>query len=74
MSRYKNSLIINCKGTKKNNKIEKCSFLYDGNWGDENLTTHQAYHESFQTKDIFWLGFDISVQYGKFSGRDGKNS
>lgn len=67
-------MIITCKGTKKNNKVEKCSFLYYGNWGDENLITHQIYHESFQNKDSFWLGFDTSIQYGIFSGRDGKQS
>jgi hypothetical protein len=67
-------LIITCKGTKKNGHIEKCSFLYEGNWGDDELTQHQLFHESIENKMSFWLGFDSSLSFGKFSGRDGKLS
>jgi hypothetical protein len=66
-------LIITCKGIKKNGQIEKCSFLYDGNWGDSELINHQSFHES-QNKNSFWLGYDTSLSFGKFSGRDGKQS
>lgn len=67
-------MIISCKGIKKNGQIEKCQFLHDGNWGDEKLIQHQLFHESSQKKDSFWLGFDTSLSFGKFSGRDGKQS
>ncbi|MFQ5441088.1 MAG: hypothetical protein ACE5DL_06460 [Nitrosopumilaceae archaeon] len=61
-----------CKGTKKNHRVEKCSFLYYGNWGDKEVISHQKLHESTENKNSFWLGFDISLPFGKFSGRDGK--
>ena len=67
-------MIITCKGTKKKGHIEKCSFLYEGNWGDDQLIQHQLMHESIQSKNSFWLGFDSSLSFGKFSGRDGKQS
>ncbi len=66
------SLLIICKGTKKNGKVEKCQFLYDGDWGDDAVVKHQLSHESLQNKNSFWLGFDTSLSFGKFSGRDGK--
>jgi len=72
--RNKTSLIITCKGTKKNGQVEKCQFLYNGDWGDEALVTHQLSHESLKSKNSFWLGFDTSLSFGKFSGRDGKPS
>jgi len=53
--------------------VEKCAFLYEGDWGDGKLIEHQAFHESL-SDDNFWLGFDSSLSYGKFSGRDGKQS
>jgi hypothetical protein len=65
-------LIITCKGSKKNGIIEKCNFLYDGNWGDSEIVDHQTFHESTPNKNSFWLGFDTSLSFGKFSGRDGK--
>ena len=71
--RDKTSLIITCKGTKTNGKVEKCAFLHEGDWGDGKLIEHQAYHESL-SDGSFWLGFDSSLSYGKFSGRDGKQS
>ena len=52
--------------------IEKCTFLHNGNWGDDKLIQHQFYHESLKTKNSFWLGFETSLSFGKFSGRDGK--
>jgi hypothetical protein len=67
-------LIITCKGTKKNDKIEKCPFLYNGDWGDHELERHQLFHESLKTKNSFWLGFETSQSFGKYSGRDGKQS
>jgi len=67
-------LIITCKGIKKNGSLEKCSFLHNGNWGDEDVISHQKYHESLQIKNSFWLGFVVSLPFGKFSGRDGKQS
>ena len=70
--RIKTYLIITCKGIKKNGKLEKCSFLHSGDWGDEEILTHQIYHETLKNKNSFWLGFDISLSFGKFSGRDGK--
>ena len=66
------SLIITCKGTKTKNHVQKCSFLHDGNWGDEKLIEHQNFHESMTSDDSYWLGFDSYLSYGKFSGRDGK--
>ena len=67
-------MIITCKGVKFCGKILHCSFLHEGNWGDEELTKHQLFHESKEDKDSFWLGFDTSLSFGKFSGRDGKAS
>ncbi|AFS80892.1 hypothetical protein NKOR_05030 [Candidatus Nitrosopumilus koreensis AR1] len=64
-------LLITCKGIQKNNHREKCSFLYDGDWGDSELIEHQKFHES---QNQTWLGFDTSQSIGKFSGRDGKSS
>jgi len=69
---HKKHLIITCKGSKKNGIIEKCNFLYDGDWGDSKVVNHQIFHESLQNKNSFWLGFDTSLSFGKFSGRDGK--
>ena len=54
--------------------MEKCAFLYDGDWGDDKLIEHQAFHESLLDDNSFWLGFDYSLSFGKFSGRDGKQS
>jgi len=70
--RNKTSLIITCKGTKKKGMVEKCQFLYDGNWGDDEVVKHQLFHESLQNKNSFWLGFGTPLSFGKFSGRDGK--
>jgi len=67
-------LIITCKGTKKDGHVEKCTFLYDGEWGDDKLIEHQAFHESTEKNGSFWLGYDSSLAFGKFSGRDGKQS
>ncbi len=72
--RNKISLIITCKGTKKNGEVEKCPFLHNGDWGDDLLVNHQLLHESQKSKNSFWLGFDTSLSFGKFSGRDGKQS
>jgi hypothetical protein len=74
MMRNKISLIITCKGMKKNGKVEECQFLHDGNWGDGVIVSHQIYHESLQNKNSFWLGFETSLFIGKSSGRDGKQS
>jgi hypothetical protein len=65
-------LIIICKGTRKANNIEKCSFLYNGTWGDEELVKHQKQHELLEKDDSVWLGFDIPQSFGSYSGRDGK--
>lgn len=70
--RNKISLIITCKGTKKKGLVEKCQFMYNGNWGDDEVVKHQLFHESLQNKNSFWLGFANSLSFGKFSGRDGK--
>ena len=70
----KTVLIITCKGTKKGGHLEKCPFLHDGDWGDDELTQHQLFHKSLENNDSFWLGFDSSLSFGKFSGRDGKLS
>lgn len=67
-------MIITCKGTKTKGRVEKCVFLYDGDWGDDKLIEHQALHESLLDDNSFWLGFDSSLSFGKFSGRDGKQS
>jgi len=67
-------LLIQCKGTKKNSIIEKCLFLYDGNWNDEELINHQKLHKSSNDKNSIWLGFDVSQPFGKLSGRDGKRN
>ncbi len=65
-------MIITCKGTKKNGKFEKCSFLHSGDWGDKEIVSHQQYHETLKDDELFWLGFETSLSFGKFSGRDGK--
>ena len=67
-------MIIICKGIKKFSKIEKCPFIYDGDWGDDSLIEHQNFHQSFESQNYFWLGFDMSQPLGKFSGRDGKRN
>ncbi len=56
---------------RKNGRLEMCRFLHDGNWGDDELTEHEKLHESSDPSD-FWLGFDTSQSFGKYSGRDGK--
>jgi len=65
-------LIIKCKGIQKNHRFEKCRFLHDGDWGDLELVEHEKYHKSLDNETYFWLGFDLSQSFGKFSGRDGK--
>ena len=65
-------MIITCKGSKKSGVLKKCNFLHDGNWGDREVLDHQIFHESLQHKNLFWLGFDTTLSFGKFSGRDGK--
>jgi hypothetical protein len=65
-------LIIICKGAKKTNKIEKCSFLHYGTWGDAQLVEHQKQHELLENSNYSWLGFDIHQSFGNYSGRDGK--
>ena len=65
-------MIIICKGIKKNNRFEKCPFIYDGGWGDEELALHQKEHEKLCGENYFWLGFDVPQNFGKSSGRDGK--
>lgn len=67
-------MLIVCKGIKKNHLFEKCSFLYDGEWGDNELIEHQKYHDSLECENYSWLGFDASQSLGKFSGRDGKRT
>ena len=66
------TLIIICKGSKKNHKFENCPFVYDGRWGDTELITHQNYHKSQEHKFCCWLGFDVPQTFGNHSGRDGK--
>jgi len=68
------SLIISCKGIKKNFQIIPCTFLYDGNWGDFELIEHEKYHKSMEDGTCSWLGFEISQSIGMFSERDGKRS
>ena len=65
-------MLIICKGIQKNSIFEKCSFIHDGQWGDEELIQHQKFHNSLENKNYSWLGFDASQSLGKFSGRDGK--
>ena len=65
-------MIIICKGAYNNKKFEKCPFLYDGNWGDNELIEHEKYHRSKEHLNYSWLGFDIPQSFGIFSGRDGK--
>lgn len=67
-------MIITCRGTRCGGKVERCSFLHDGNWGDEELGKHQSLHESSLNPNTFWLGFDCLLPFGKFSDRDGKQS
>jgi len=64
--------MIICKGTQKNNHLEKCTFLHDGNWGDVELIEHEKLHRLLESKKCSWLGFDAPQTFGKFSGRDGK--
>jgi len=70
----KTVLIITCRGIKHDGRIVSCSFLHDGNWGDEELNKHQFFHESSLDPNTFWLGFDCLLPFGKFSDRDGKQS
>jgi hypothetical protein len=65
-------MLIICKGAKKNNQTEKCSFIFNGKWGDKILIEHQKYHQSLENVSYFWLGFDVPLELGNFSGRDGK--
>ena len=65
-------MIIICKGTQKNHRLEKCAFIHDGTWEDKELVEHQKYHETLENENYSWLGFNISQSSGKFSGRDGK--
>ncbi len=69
-----NTLIIICRGIQKNHRFEKCTFLYDGNWGDKELLEHQKYHKSLEDENYSWLGFDAPQPFGNFSGRDGKRT
>ena len=64
--------MIICKGVRKINKVEKCNFLYDGNWGDAQLVEHQKQHQLLEDENYLWLGFDTSQSIGNYSGRDGK--
>ncbi len=65
-------MIIICKGNKKNNQLQKCLFIHDGDWGDPELIEHEKFHKSFENENYSWLGFDAPQTLGKFSGRDGK--
>ena len=65
-------LIIICKGVRKTNKVEKCSFIYSGTWGDAQLVEHQKQHKLLESDSYSWLGFDTTQSLGNFSGRDGK--
>ena len=65
-------MIIICKGVRKINKVEKCSFLYDGTWGDAQLIEHQKQHQLLENERYLWLGFDMPQSFGNYSGRDGK--
>ena len=67
-------LLITCKGIKKNGIHVKCPFIHDGDWGDSELTEHQNFHNTQESQNYSWLGFDTSQVIGKFSGRDGKSS
>lgn len=67
-------MIIICKGVRKNNKFEKCDFIYIGSWGDSKLIEHEKYHLSLEENNYLWLGFDVPQSLGNFSGRDGKRS
>jgi len=67
-------VIIVCKGTRKNNKFEKCEFIHIGSWGDSKLFQHERFHRSQEESNYFWLGFDVSQSLGNFSNRDGKRS
>lgn len=64
--------MIICKGARKINKVEKCNFLYDGTWGDEQLVEHQKQHQLLEDENYLWLGFDTPQSFGNYSGRDGK--
>ena len=65
-------MIIICKGIQKNQRLEKCEFVHNGNWDDSDLIEHQKYHKSLENKNYSWLGFDVTLPSGKLSGRDGK--
>jgi len=66
--------MIVCRGAKIFHKVEKCNFLFAGNWGDPELIEHQKLHQSLENENYSWLGFDSSQTFGKFSQRDGKRS
>lgn len=63
-----------CKGVYKDGRHEKCPFIHDGEWGDSELISHQKLHNSQESQNYSWLGFDTSQPIGKLSGRDGKQS
>lgn len=65
-------MLIVCKGIRSKGKSQNCKFIYDGDWGDEKLLEHEKLHTKKLESGDFWLGFDVSRSFGKFSGRDGK--
>ena len=71
---FKDPMIIICKGIQKSSGLEKCDFLYDGDWGDQELIEHEKFHKSLESSEDSWLGFDAPQSFGKFSGRDGKRT
>ncbi|RNJ77145.1 MAG: hypothetical protein D9C04_00180 [Nitrosopumilus sp. B06] len=65
-------MIIICRGVSEGGKLEKCDFVHDGSWDDEELVLHEKSHRSQECKDCSWLGFDITRGISSPSGRDGK--
>ena len=64
--------MIVCKGFKKNGIFHNCNFIFEGEWGSEELLRHQKYHESHIDPSYFWLGFEVKRSFSKLSKRDGK--
>ncbi|RNJ80521.1 MAG: hypothetical protein EB829_00220 [Nitrosopumilus sp. H8] len=66
--------MIICRGIREDGRIERCDFVHDGSWDDEELVLHEKSHRSRECQDCSWLGFDVSQDIGRPSGRDGKRT
>ena len=65
--------MIVCKGFKKNGTWNSCNFIFEGEWGSNELIQHEKYHKALEDGiSYFWLGFEVKHSFSKLSKRDGK--